>query len=616
MSVAVLAAVLLSGCSGGGGGTAAPAPPGSAQFSGVLHGGQQPVVGALVTLYAAGSTAYGGGDTSVGSTHTDGSGNWTINFSCPSGNPLIYAVATGGNPGVSNNNALGLSAILGPCNVSVSENNIQINEVTTVASIYALAPFLDSSGQHLGTSPGNATGLVNAAANAANLADVTTGLVSTSVPANITIPEAKLNSLADLIATCVNSAGGSAGDGSACGQLFAAAQPPAGAAPATTLQALLDIAQHPANNAAALYNLVPPSPVFTPSLNSAPTDWTLALRLSGGGLAIPRSIAIDAKGNAWIANMSPAAVSKFSPSGAPLSGSTGFTGGGLYECIGIAVDGSGQIWVTDEESPSTVNHALGAITKLAADGTILSGASGYTAGGINFPESLAIDSNGNVWVANYGNGTVTQLRSDGTAASPPSPVSGGGLGNPVSVSIDSADHVWISDQGNSHVTHLDSGGAVVAPAGYAPAGLSEPNGICADASGNLWISSYLSFGVVQIAGSASGSPGVELSPSGGYSVGSNQRPDGCAVDGAGKVWITNFRGNTVAVLAGSGSTATGTLLSGPSGYAQSSLSEPDGIAVDASGNVWISNESANNLTVLIGAATPVKTPLIGPPALP
>ena len=55
----------------------------------------------------------------------------------------------------------------------------------------------------------------------------------------------KLYSLSDLLANCVNSTGGSAGDSSPCGLLFSTATPPGGTAPTDTMAAAMRIAQNP-----------------------------------------------------------------------------------------------------------------------------------------------------------------------------------------------------------------------------------------------------------------------------------------------------------------------------------------------------------------------------------
>ena len=128
ISVAVLP---LAGCSLGTVQLSGAAPVSSVQGTGMtgkIYGGQQPVTGATIQLYAAGTSGYGTGATplivsgnyfvggapncvassSVTCTslpQSDGNGNFTItgDYSCPSSTSQVYLVATGGNPGLSPN---------------------------------------------------------------------------------------------------------------------------------------------------------------------------------------------------------------------------------------------------------------------------------------------------------------------------------------------------------------------------------------------------------------------------------------------------------------------------------------------------------------------------------
>src|SRR5271155_2258824 len=88
---------------------------------GLVHGGQQPVTGSTIQLYAVGNTGDGSAATPLLSPApvTDANGGFNISgtFNCPSPSSLVYIVATGGNPGLatgSNNPALSLMAALGP----------------------------------------------------------------------------------------------------------------------------------------------------------------------------------------------------------------------------------------------------------------------------------------------------------------------------------------------------------------------------------------------------------------------------------------------------------------------------------------------------------------------
>jgi hypothetical protein len=78
--------LLLNGCALNGGGssstsaaTAVGAVSHSGGFSGVVHGGQQPVTGSTIILWAAGTgTGYGAGATKLASTTTDADGNFNL----------------------------------------------------------------------------------------------------------------------------------------------------------------------------------------------------------------------------------------------------------------------------------------------------------------------------------------------------------------------------------------------------------------------------------------------------------------------------------------------------------------------------------------------------------
>src|SRR5690242_21938784 len=78
-------AIALTGCSGGGavsaGAPSTPsAPAAGVAITGTVHGGQQPLAGATVSLYAAGNAGYGTGATSLlnGAVTTDANGKFSI----------------------------------------------------------------------------------------------------------------------------------------------------------------------------------------------------------------------------------------------------------------------------------------------------------------------------------------------------------------------------------------------------------------------------------------------------------------------------------------------------------------------------------------------------------
>jgi hypothetical protein len=146
-----------------------------------------------------------------------------------------------------------------------------VNELTTVAAVYSLAPYMASFAA-VGSGAGDAAGLANAFTVAQGLVDTSTGTApGTGMPAGAVIPVVQLNLIADVVAGCVNSGGGNAGDGTACGSLFSLTQS-GSTAPNNTIAALLNLANNPTLNTASLYVLATPTSPFQPVPPSAPQN--------------------------------------------------------------------------------------------------------------------------------------------------------------------------------------------------------------------------------------------------------------------------------------------------------------------------------------------------------
>jgi streptogramin lyase len=89
-----------------------------------------------------------------------------------------------------------------------------------------------------------------------------------------------------------------------------------------------------------------------------------------------------------------------------LSGS-GFTGGGMSSPRAIALDGNGNAWVASERGTTLAEFASASNTDA---GQLLSPSSGFGADAkLLEPYSLAVDAAGNIWVSNYGSNTLTQF---------------------------------------------------------------------------------------------------------------------------------------------------------------------------------------------------------------
>ena len=272
-------ALLLCGCGYSG---QAVSANGVMALGGAVNGGDQPVSGASIQLYAAGSSGVASAAQPLLSTpvQTDSSGKFSIaeSYNCPSPSTLVYVVARGGNPGLAggaSNAALTLTAMAGTCS-ALSSAPLVVNEVTTVGTVWPLAQYM-ASATNVGAAANDA-GFAAAVASVPEFINSAKGISPGTPAANSYFAEsAKLYSLADVLAGCVNSAGGKAGDGSACGSLFALATPAGGAAPTDTMTAAIHIAQNPDNGVNGIFGLVGGDASFTPTVATAPTDWTLTL---------------------------------------------------------------------------------------------------------------------------------------------------------------------------------------------------------------------------------------------------------------------------------------------------------------------------------------------------
>lgn len=616
----------LTACGGGSGASSnSPAPPPSSgiQMTGTVMGGVVPIAGSAVSAWIANPTPSAAA-TQIGQGTTNNNGQFTFSFtSVPANGQVVYLLAQGGDAGSGSNTAISLMTIAGAyCAAGQSgcafPASVTLNELTTLVSLYSLAAFTQVSSGGVNVS-GVSPGLGNAALSFASLVDAATGTATfqnpgactgTGEPVNCNALR-KLDTLSNALAACVNSAGSGS---TACQGLFQQT----GNTSDTLSAAFAIVTQSPVrDDGAGVFNLVQSAAsVYAPSLASAPTDWTLAVSYTGGGLFQPAGIAVDAQGNLWVADyQQPAgAVSEFAPDGVPLSGSIGFTGGGLQGDFGLAVDASGNVWVANWNGGNGTS-----VTELATDGTPLSGANGFTGGGLLGPIAFALAPDGRVWVANSGNASITELNAAGQVSGP---FTGGGLGYPISIALDAAGNIWVADQGSSAVSEFNASGTPVSANGYRSGGINSPAGLALDIAGNVWVSNFLSDSLTELVGGntpvsscppspSSADTGCPRSPAGGFIGGGLAGADNLAIDAEGRVFVTNFHSESVSEFS-----STGQALSPASGYTNPALVLPSGIAIDASGNVWVADFGAGSLTKFIGLAAPVKTPLIGLPAKP
>src|SRR5450755_3565888 len=555
-------------------------------LSGVVETGKRPLPGSVVVLYAAGSTSR----LRLGSALTGARGRFRISYVPPHREAVLYLIATGGSRAAGP--AVQLLSVAG--SVQQPRLSVKVNELTTVASAYALAQFT-----HGAVVRGRSPGLENAAATASNLVKPSTGGVSSvlATPPNGSDTDTleTLRTLADIVGGCTQ------GSVRTC-RRFVAARPPGASPPTNTLQAVLDIAHHPTNNSVRLFALRK-THSYGPQLNTAPTAWVLSLKYTAGGVNGPGRMAFDSHGSVWVTNnFEPPAPNtsagfgliSLSPTGKPINNSP-VEGGGLEGVWwGIAIDQRDQVWTSNytghDTTPFTSPDFKGgtSVSEFADNGSPLSPSTGFTNGNISAPQGLAVDQHRNVWIANHvGNSVSEYPHGDPSAAKV---ITGGGLSKPFAVAIDARGNKWVTDNAISNtlpggVTKIDASGRASGP--IMGGGLSSPQGISVDRYGNLWVANLGSDSITLIG------PDGRINPRSPIRAKSLIGPWSTAVDGNGNIWVASFIGQTLTELCGANrsrcppGTRTGGVLSPRArGFTNGGLEHLTAVQIDASGNVW------------------------------
>jgi hypothetical protein len=648
-------------------------------LSGSVYGGSQPVAFATVTLYYAGQSGVGSGvgdvngaaivaATTTSADNGRGSFSFSKNpvndqpssanqFSCPSNDPIVYVVARGGNTlnnhdSSINNTAAAFLGVFGVCSQINASSFIALSEVTTVGSMVALQQYFNPVTESIGADGiGMAKlALINTMMTISNLVDTTTGTAVTSKTVNgvssvavtVTPQTQKINALANIIASCINNASASA---TACSQLFTNATPPdtsvtsrpyktpAFAQATDVLQALYYILTNPTNgsptNKQNIFNLIPTvGSAFQPTLTSAPSDWTVAVKYSststcGGGsgnfIYKPRDITIDFYGNVWIANgqSSTGNLSAISPQGAATVCAN--LGAGSSSTI----DTAGKIWYGVPDANKIIRYDSG--TSQTLEYTTLAPVSAVFADGGNGSG----DTVSNIYFTTATGTSLYMIPHGGSATTASTPVQISSIvgPTPAHLIVDSGHAIWVSSGSNfiSRVVAGTSGDANYLngysttqfatdndTAGISVSSTSTDNSVFASSSSANKLYSLTGSGTNYVTSIGTWPTAAGLS---GLST-----PGSIAIDGRNNVWTANTTPNTTSGLASLSEVSAKGVALFPSGTQSgglqldsSYLSVGRAVAIDQSGNVWVANEGTSGtpgtfLTEIVGAGAPLYQP--------
>ncbi|WP_158615358.1 MBG domain-containing protein [Acidipila sp. EB88] len=263
----------------------------------------------------------------------------------------------------------------------------------------------------------------------------------------------------------------------------------------------------------------------------------------GSGFSNPAEVAVDAKGDVFVADTMHSAVKEIVAVDGVVSASSvvNAIGNGFSSPQGVAVDASGNVFVAD-----TVNDA---VKEILADsnGAVSASSTVITIGnGFSRPFSVAVDASGNVFVADFGNNAVKAILADGnhavSASSIVVPV-GSGFLSPAGVAVDANEDVFIGDTGNNAVKEVVAiNGVPSSTPVTVGSGFSSPAGVAVDGRGDVYVADFGSGSVkaiVAVDGAVdANSPVIAIGP--GF-----VSPFGVAVDTSGNVFAADYGGNGV-----------------------------------------------------------------------
>ena len=358
--------------------------------------------------------------------------------------------------------------------------------------------------------------------------------------------------------------------------------------------------------------------------------------------SVPVGLAVDSGGSLYVAEYGNDTIRRISPFGlvSTVAGVAGLSGNSdgtnsvarFFEPEGIAVDAATNLYVAD-----TGNHT---VRKISLDSTganwvimTLAGSPGQSgdidgagsAARFYYPEGMAVDSAGNVYVGDSINRTIRKISPAGFVTTLAGP--GGSYGSadgtvlnarfdePYGVAVDASANLYVADTFNNTIRLLTTAGTVTTLAGQAglagsadgtngAARFDEPTGLAVDAASNVYVADYANSTLRKITPAASspiwvvstlaGKAGVTgfANGPGGSAVFSH--PYGVAVDGAMNVYVSDYGNQLIRLIDSNGVVSTYAGRLNTAGYkdalgTNALFDYPTGIALDGATNLYVAD---------------------------
>lgn len=336
-------------------------------------------------------------------------------------------------------------------------------------------------------------------------------------------------------------------------------------------------------------------------------------------LSLPSSIALDSKGNMYIADTGNAVVRRIAADGTintvvgngnPIfAGDNGPATSAQIDPVAVAVDSQGNLYISDGNNFRIRKvDTNGVITTIA--GTGMQGYLGdngpATSAWLNLITDIAVDNAGNIYLADYYNYEVRKIDTSGMITD----FAGGPLANtpgdnipattaamvPTGLAFDGSNSLYISDTNvfNTEVRRVDlSTGIIYGVAGSGAIGFSGDGGVAvyaelgypaglATGGGAVYFADETNARVRKVANNIINTvAGTSIRDNGPATDAFLNFPDGVAMDGSGNILVADSVNAEARIFkAGGNINAIGQLEGGT----------PAGAAVDSSGNFYVTDE--------------------------
>jgi len=152
-------------------------------------------------------------------------------------------------------------------------------------------------------------------------------------------------------------------------------------------------------------------------------------------LSYPSGVAVDSAGDLFIADTDNNRIREVNVSSGKITtvagnGTAGSTVGAnslataseLYQPMGVAVDSNGNLFIADTQNDRVREVSAGKISTVAGSGTAAYNGDNITAGQVFLPEGVAVDADGDLFSADFGNERIRELATGAITVTVTSPV--------------------------------------------------------------------------------------------------------------------------------------------------------------------------------------------------